>query len=365
MTVDITKVRPVIKNLRARAIDGKRQLVLWDKPTGGVLVGYDLRLRVSGGDQGAWCEVPNRNVYWGETHHAAIVSHDDVDPSDVTVSVRAANLHRHSALMPSTHLAADYKVIVGDSRIDEPRKNLGPNRPRLIMLPREYTETDELTSAAVKQMDNLFDWAREPAPWVFTNRTQEEIAFFCRGRKLRNTHQASRVLTDADGTTHDVPITSSPVDARIDQFDFEPDLDILTTVRGSFKSLSLRGLEYSTDNVPNWAEEMREIGANTEVDQETGRVSHPFDESTPGCWAIATHVVAAYVTRNSTWITKCREYLLQASHECWDGRVVHGQVYRGLSVCCWRDFRHNLLVGIESKDGDILGKFTLESPHIR
>ena len=364
MTVDITKVRPVIRNLRARAIDGKRQLVLWDKPAGGVLVGYDIRLRVSG-DQGAWREVPNRDVHWGKTHHSVIVPHGNADPSDVTVSVKAKNLHRHSDPTPSTHLAADYKVIVGDKRHDEPRKNLGPNRPRLIMLPREHTETDELTSAAVKQMDNLFDWAREPAPWVFTNRTQEEIAFFCRGRKLRNTHQPSRLRTDADGTIHDVPITSPPVDARIDQFDFEPDLYILTLVRGSFMSIRLRHLEYSPDDTPNWAKEMQEIGVNAEVDQEAGRVSHPFDENMPGCWAIATHVVAAYVTGDQTWIAKCREYLLQASHECWDGRVVHGQVYNGISVHCCRDFRHNLLVGLKSEDDSILGVFTIGSPHIR
>lgn len=362
--MDITEVRPVIRNLRARAIDGKRQLVLWDKPTGGVLVGYDIRLCV-GGDQGAWREVSNRDVYWGETHHALTITHGNADPFDVIVSVRAKNLHRHSDPMPSTHLAANYKVVVGDRRHEEPRKNLGPSRPHLTMLPQEYTATDELTHADVKQMDNLFDWAREPAPWIFTNRTREEIAFFCRGRKLRNTHQASRLLTDADGTTHDVPITSAPVDARIDQFDFEPDLYILTSVQGSFTSFTMKRLEYPAADVPSWAKEMQEIGANDEYDQEAGRVSHPFDESVPGCWVIATYVVAAFVTDDRTWIAKCREHLLQASRECWDGRVVHGQVYKGISVHCWRDFRHNLLVGLRSEGGDILGLFTLNSPHIR
>lgn len=361
--MDVSEVRPVIRNLRARAIDGKNQLVLWDKPTGGVLVGYDIRL-CFGNAQEPWREVSDRDVHWGETHHAVIVHHGDADPSEVTVSVKAANLHRHSDPTPSTHLAADYKVVVGDRRQDEPRKNLNPSRPHLIMLPREYTKTDELTRAAVKQMDNLFDWAREPAPWVFTNRTQEEIAFFCRGRKLRNTHQVSRLRTDADGTTHDVPITSPPVNARIDQFEFEPDLYVLTTVRGSFASLSLSHLEYSTDDVPDWAKEMQAIGTNDGVDQEVGRVSHPFDENTPGCWAIATYVVRAYVTGDTTWVTKCREHLLQASDECWDGRVVHGAVYRGIDVRCWRDFRHDLRVGLKSEDGGILGVYTISSPHI-
>lgn len=361
--MDITKVRPVIRNLRARAIDGKRQLVLWDKPTGGVLVGYDIRLCV-GDDQGAWREVSNRDVHWGETHHAVTVTHGDTDPFDVTVSVKAKNLHRHSDPTPSTHLATNYKVVVGDRRHEEPRKNRGPRRPHLIMLPQEYTETDELTHTAMKQMENLFDWAGEPAPWVFTNRTREEIAFFCRGRKLRNTHQASRLLTDADGTTHDVPITSPPVDAHLDQFDFEPDLYILTSVQGSFTSFTMRRLQYSPADVPNWAKEMQEIGTNDEFSPGIGRVSHLFDENAPGCWAIATYVVAAFVTGDTTWIAKCREHLLQASHECWDGRVVHGQVYRGISALCWQEHR-NLRVGLETEDGDILGVFTLKLPHVR
>ena len=362
--MDITQVRPVIRNLRARAIDGKRQLVLWDKPTGGVLVGYDIRLCV-GDDQGAWREVSNRDVHWGETHHAVTVTHGRADPFDVTVSVRAKNLHRHSDPMPSTHLATNYKVVVGDRRHEEPRKNRGPSRPYLIMLPQEYTETDELTYAAVKQMDNLSDWAVEPFAQVFTNRTQEEIAFLCRGRKLRNTRRATRLLIDADGTTRDVPIASPPVDARIDQFDFNPDLNILTSVQGSFTVTDFGPLEYSTDDVPNWAKEMEEIGTNDEADRETGRVSHPFDENAPGCWAVATCVVAAFVTGDTTWIAKCREHLLQASHECWDGRVVHGQVYREMSVRCWRDFRHNLLVEVRSEAGGTFGVVTFDSPHIR
>ncbi len=361
--MDITKVRPVIRNLRARAIDGKRQLVLWDKPTGGVLVGYDIRLCV-GDDQGAWREVANRDVYWGETHHAVTVTHGNADPFNVTVSVKAKNLHRHSDPTPSTHLAANYKVVIGDRRHEEPRKNLGPDRPHLIMLPQEYTETDELTHAAVKQMDNLFNWAAEPASQVFTNRTQEEIAFLCRGRKLRNTRRTSRLLTDADGTTRDVPIASPPVDARIDQFDFNPDINILTSVQGSFTSTDFGILEYSADDVPNWAQEMHEIGTNDEADQEAGRVRHWFNENTPGCWAIATYVVAAFVTGDTTWIAKCCEHLLQASHECWDGRVVRGQVYRGISVLCWQEHR-NLRVGLESEDGSVLGVFTLKLPHIR
>ena len=361
--MDITKVRPVIRNLRARAIDGKHQLVFWNKPVGGRLLGYSIRLRVNG-VQDDWCDVPNEHVRWGYTYHAVVVRVPDVDPAEVVVTVRAVNEYRHSSPTPETHLAADYKVVVGDRRHEEPRKNRGPRRPHLIMLPQEYTETDELTHVAVKQMENLFDWALDPALWVFTNRTQEEIAFLCRGRKLRNTRRASRLLTDADGTTRDVPIASPPVDARIDQFDFNPDINILTSVQGSFAHSSLERLEYSTDDVPNWAKEMQQLSASDD-DQEAGRTWHSFDENTPGCWAIATHVVAAFVTKDTTWITKCGEHLLQASHECWDGRVVHGQVYKGMFVRCCRDFHHNLLMEVRSEAGGTLGVVTFNSPHIR
>lgn len=265
--------------------------------------------------------------------------------------------------MPETHLAADYRVEVGDRRHAEPRANRDPNKPHLFMMPHESEETDELSHDDLKRYENLLDWTVKPGEFLLSNRTQEEISLFCRKGQLYHTYRAIRVTTDADGNTRDVPVTSRPVNACLDQFEYDPDIYLLTTVRCSSRSLKLQLTQPLTGNIPTWVTDFQDAVARYGQGVE-GRIFQPFDETTPGCWAVATHVVAAHETGNKMWAAKAQEHMLQAAEECWDGRIVGGLVYRGISAFCWRDFQHRLIVALESADHKPLGEAGLTSRHI-
>ena len=358
--MDVSEVRPVIRNLRARVIDGKRQLVFWDKPTGGLLVGYSIRVRVNG-EQRDWCAEANRDVHWGETHHAVEVQVDGADPADVVVSVKAKNVHRHSSPVPETHLAADYRVEVGDRRHDEPRKNLDPNRPQLFLRPHDNGATDDLKHDDLQSSENLFDWAVGLGEYRLSNRTLEEIAFLCHGRKVSNTPRVSRIVTDADGVTGDVTVTSSPVNARLDRFEYEPDLHILTAVKWSSRSLKLPPLEHTPGDSPAWAADLQNALDRHGVGVE-GRLVQPFGDDTPGCWGLATRVVAMHATGDAAWLRDRKDYASQAYSECWDGRVIAGHVYENIQAFCWRDFYNGVLVGLKLSDGTMPPVASFTSP---
>ena len=336
--MDITKVRPVIRNLRARAIDGKHQLVFWNKPVGGRLLGYSIRLRVNG-VQGDWCDVPNKRVHWGYTYHAVVVRVPDVDPAEVVVTVRAVNEYRHSSPAPETHLATDYRVVLGDSRHSEPRLDRSPNRPHVFM----SKEDDDMNLD-----ENLLDWATEPAEYLFWNRTQEELALFCGHGKLRKTHRFNPIKLSADGQFRDLALNSNPVDARLEQFDCIPDMFILVTAKRSSYSFSFPSLEHSTDVVPAWAVDLREIGESPGFGKIRERLFHPFNYEAPGCWAIATRFTAAHRTKDSGWLTGYERYVLQAADECRDGSLVGGRVHRDLEGGCYLNDNGELVVHLES-----------------
>ena len=361
--MDITEVRPAIKNLRARAIDGKSQMLIWDKPVGGLLIGYSIRFRIDG-EQGEWQDILRSDVHWGDTHHAAVVPMPSADPGEVVVGVRAVNLHRHSSPAPETHLAADYKVLLGDNRHQEPRLNQAPNRPYLFMTSKLEQESPRLSADDLKRRENLFEWATQPAEWLFTNRTQEEIAFFCNRRGARRTLRPRRAVVGLADSVSDTPIAHDAVDAQIGCFDYEPDLLILTTVRGSFTSLSLPGLEHPVDQIPEWARDLQQIGPDLNVHRPTGRTFQPFDQNVPGCWGVATRVVAACETNDRTWFAQCDDHILQACGECWDGRIVGGYIRAGVSAFCFRDFNHGLVVQVEYRDGRPKRSCTFTSPHL-
>lgn len=346
--MDITKVRPVIRNLRARAVDGQHQLVFWNKPTGGRLLGYSIRLRVSG-VQDDWWDVPNEHVHWGYTYHAVKVQVPDVDPADVVVTVRAVNEYRHSSPAPETHLAADYRVVVGDRRHSEPRLDRSPKRPHIFMSAGNDMKSDE----------NLFDWATEPAEFLFWNRTQEEMAFFCGRPKLRKALRFFPIKVGGNSEASDLAVRSRTVDARLERFDCVPDMFILVTAKGTPYSLSFPCLEHPTDNVPAWAVDLRGIGEDPGFGKIHERPFHPFDYDTPGCWAIATRFVAARRTNDPSWLTGYEQHVFQAANECRNGNLVGGRVHRDLNGGCYLNTNGELVVHLESEKRAYVQSWTI------
>lgn len=349
--MDITKIRPVIKNLRARAIDGKHQLIFWNKPVGGRLLGYSIRLRVNG-VQDDWQDVPSEYVHWGYTYHAVVIQVPEVDPADVVVTVRAVNEYRHSSPAPETHLATDYRVVVGDKRHDEPRLDRAPNRPHIFM---SKDDNDP------KRDENLFDWATEPAEFLFWNRTQEEVAFFSGRPRLRKALRFCPVKVDANGKFSDLVVRSHTVDARLERFDCVPDMFILVTSKGSPFSFSFPKLEHPTDDVPAWAVDLREMGADPEFGKIRERPFHPFDYDTPGCWAIATRFVAARRTNDPSWLTGYEQHVFQAASECRNGNLVGGRVHRDLDGGCYLNANGELVVHLESEKRAYVQSWTIRA----
>lgn len=348
--MDITKVRPIIRNLRARVIDEKRQLVFWNKPVGGRLLGYSIRLRVNG-VQGDWQDIPNEGVHWGYTYHAVGVPVPDVDPAKVVVTVRAVNEYRHSSPAPETHLATDYRVVVGDSRHSEPRLDRSPNRPHIFMSKGDDMRLDE----------NLFDWATEPAEWLFWNRTQEELTFFCGQGKLRKTHQFNPIKLGTDGEICDLALNSNPVDARLERFDCIPDMFILVATKGSPYSYLFPNLEHPADVVPAWAVDLRQIGEDPEFGKILERSFRSFGYDTPGCWAILARFVAAHRTGNLGWLTGCERYVFQAANECRNDNLVGGRVHRDLEGACYLNDNGELVVHLESDTRAYVESWTIRS----
>ena len=349
MTVDITKVRPVIRNLRARVIDEEYQLVFWNKPVGGRLLGYSIRLRVNG-VQGDWWDVPSEHVHWGYTYHAVVVKVPDVDPGDVVVTVRAVNEYRHSSPAPETHLATDYRVIVGDGRHDEPRLDRSPNRPHIFMSKND----DDMA-----RDENLFDWATEPAEFLFWNRTQEELAFFVGRRKLRKTLRVCPIKVGVNGEVSDLAIRSPTVHACLERFDCVPDMFILVTAKSSPFSLFFSGLEHPTDDVPTWAVDLRKIGEDPDFGKVREWTFRPFNYDTPGCWAIATRFVAAYRTDDPSWLTGYEQHVFQAVSECRNGNLVGGRIHRDLDGGCYLNANGELVVHLESEKRAYVQSWTI------
>ena len=348
---DISQVRPIVKNLRARAIDGKSQLVFWDKPSGGHLVGYSSRIR-SDDQQEPWKEVPARDIYWGNEYHAVRIPHGPTDPADVVVGIRAANVHRHSDPSPETHLAADYIVLIGFlGRDGEPRTSLAPKRPHFALV-------EEGDSTA---RENILDWATKPLEQVFHNHSLEEVRYLSGARRTRRSQRVCRAAQSADGWTRESCGLPHAANALLDRSMGQPDLTILTMTQRSSQEMHFE-IEHATDDAPRWSRVLQQGEAARMEGVGDGRLFEPFGANSPGCWALATHVVAMHVSGSDRWLTGADDEIERAYVECWEGSMIGGHVYQNLQVGCYRDFRRGLVVHLESDDGEELKSWTLRAP---
>ena len=344
----IERVRPEIRSLRARVIDEKSQLLIWDKPVGGRLVAYSIRFRVNG-VRDDWREVRNEDVYRGDAYHALKILVPDADPADVVVSVRAMNEHRHSDPVPETHLAADYKVIVGDKRHDEPRHNRSLRKPHLLMSHDGRVNLDE----------NLMDWATTRVEWMFWNYTLEEVLYFGRSNGNARTFEVRRVLTDSNGELSEVAVPANAAATRIDRVEYEPDFFILTSTRGSFFSINDLILEHSEDDLPDWSRSLQKLNPDGGFIKHLGRTFHWFTNDTPGCWQTAARVVAMHETGCQEWMAGGQHDAVRALHECGTDQVIGGTVRGDSFVGCYATDRGELKVRLEWNDERDTKVFTL------
>lgn len=349
--MDITKVRPRVVNLRARAIDDERQMIFWDAPIGGKLVGYDIRVRVCG-EQGKWSELPLDWVSKSDSYHSTVLVHGPIDPQEIVVSVRGVNEHRHSDPSPETHLASNYKWLMTDIRHGEPRKNKDPKRPHLAISKVNSGEFSE----------NMLDWAVDHTHMTWWNITMEEMLHFTHKRLP---HTSGRLFRLRGGTNREASETSelpSPVNALLDGPMGEPDLFVLTATVRSSMEMCIGVLEVEPDEAPRWADLLESAGDETGHGRIADRRFLPFGHATPGSWGLATRFVARHRSGDESWLKGFEEFAVKAFDECRGETAVGGTVLGDLQALCYLQGDSELVVHLESRDGRDLRSWTLR-PH--
>lgn len=346
--MDITKVRPRVVNLRARAIDDERQMIFWDAPIGGRLVGYDIRVRVSG-KQEKWSKLPLDRVNKSDSYHSTVIVHGPIDPQEIVVSVRGVNEHRHSDPSPETHLASDYKWLMTDIRHGEPRRNKDPKRPHLAMSNVDSSEFSE----------NMLDWAVDHTYVTWWNITLEEMLHFTHKRLPQTSGRLFRLRggTSREGSeTTELP---SPVNALLDGPMGEPDLFVLTATQRSSMEMSISVLEVEPDEAPRWAELLESAGDEKGYGRIADRQFLPFGRATPGSWGLATRFVALHRSGDKSWLEGYEEFAVKAIDECSGETVVGGTVLGNLQALCYSQGNSKLVVHLEAPDGSDLRSWTL------
>ena len=346
--VDITKIRPRLSNLRARAIDDKRQMVFWDAPSGGTLVGYDIRVRVNG-EQEDWTEVPLEMVSKSDSFHSTVITHGSIDPQEIVVSVRAVNEHRHSDPIPETHLAANYKWLMTDCRHDEPRLDRAPNRPTLAMSDIDSEEFSE----------NMLDWAKDHPTYSWWNTTLEEMLRFTGKRLSQSSGRLFRMTRGSGEETIETTDFPRPVNALLNGPMGEPDLFILTGTQRSSLEMAIRGLEVGPDEAPRWAESLERAAKDEGYGRIADREFFPFGNKTPGSWGLATRFVALHREECDSWLQGYENFVIKAFEECHGGKAVGGTVAGDLQVLCYTQGKAELVVHLESHDASELRSWTI------
>lgn len=346
--VDITKVRPRVMNLRARAMDDERQMIFWDAPIGGKLVGYDIRVRVSG-KQEEWRELPLEWVNKSDSYHSTVVVHGLIDPQEIVVSVRGVNEHRHSDPSPETHLASNYRWLMTDICHGEPRKNKAPNRPHLAM---SRVDSEEFS-------ENMLDWAVDHTYMTWWNITLEEMLRFTHKRLPHTLRRLSRLGRAPDGEVIETTDLPSPVNALLSGPMGQPDLFVLTATQRSSMEMAIGILEVEPDEAPQWAEFLESIGDEEGYGRVAGQEYVPFGHKTPGSWGLSTRFVALYRSEDESWLEGYEDFAVRAIEECNGERAVGGTVLGDMQALCYSQGDSELVVHLESRDGSDLRSWTI------
>ena len=318
--------------------------MFWDKPRGGLLVGYSRRIR-RGNQRRSLGGYPARGHSLGRrVPRSAHLSMAAPDPADVVVGIRAANVHRHSDPSPETHLAADYMVLVGLlGRDGEPRTSLAPNRPHFELVPRQET---------VPPLERICWIGRRNRLSMSSTTTRSKRYYIYRTPDaLGRSQQFYRAAQTSAGWTRDscsLPPAANPL---LDRPMGCPDLTILTMTRRSSHEMHFE-IEHSIDDAPRWSSALQQGEAAKMAGVGDGRLFELFGANSPGCWALATRLVAMHVSGSDRWLTGAGDDVQRAYVECWEGSMIGGHVYQDLQVGCYRDFRSGLVVHVESDDGE-------------